>query len=138
MRRLLILLIGFAPLPLNGSQHDSFSVWFVDSLVKIFHDTSATPSHLELALVSARNGHASLQVALRSDEHRVVRVRIIAPRLGNAMLHLRSYRIGTVTVNSHPTAQSATSAEAFLRRMVALLMMGRAQKPTLRTNPNVT
>jgi hypothetical protein len=34
--------------------------------------------------------------------------------------------------------QSATGADSFFKRMVALLMMGRAQKPTLRTNPNVT
>jgi hypothetical protein len=33
--------------------------------------------------------------------------------------------------------QSKSSADAFLRRMVALLITGRAQKPTLRTNPNV-
>lgn len=34
--------------------------------------------------------------------------------------------------------QSASSADGFLRRMVALLIIGRAQKPTLRTHPNVT
>jgi hypothetical protein len=34
--------------------------------------------------------------------------------------------------------QPATSTDAFLRRIVALLIIGRAQKPTLRTNPNVT
>jgi hypothetical protein len=34
--------------------------------------------------------------------------------------------------------QPATSADSFLRLIVALLIVGRAQKPTLRTNPNVT
>jgi hypothetical protein len=34
--------------------------------------------------------------------------------------------------------QTATSSDTFLGRMVALLIIGRAQKPTLRTNPNVT
>jgi hypothetical protein len=102
MRKLLVLLICFSPPLLNGSQHDSFSAWFVDSLVKVFHDTSVTRSKLELALVSARNGHTSLQVALRSEEHRVVRVRVIAPRLGNAELNVQLFRVGTVKVNSHP------------------------------------
>ena len=32
--------------------------------------------------------------------------------------------------------QSKGSEGAFLRRMVALLIIGRAQKPTLETNPN--
>jgi hypothetical protein len=34
--------------------------------------------------------------------------------------------------------QATASAEGFLRVMVALLIKGFAQKPTLRTNPNVT
>ena len=34
--------------------------------------------------------------------------------------------------------QTTASAEGFLRVMVALLINGFAQKPTLRTNPNVT
>jgi hypothetical protein len=103
MKKLVVLLICFAPLPLNGSQHDSFSAWFVDSLVKVFHDTSAAPAKPEMALVSARNGHTSLQVALRSVKRRAVRVRVIAPHLGNAALSVQTYRIGTVKVNSHPT-----------------------------------
>jgi hypothetical protein len=93
----------FVPLPLNGSQHDSFSAWFVDSLVKVFPDSTAPASRVELGLVSGRNGHTSLQVALRSEEHRVVRVRVIAPRLGNVILDVQTYRIGTVKVSSHPT-----------------------------------
>jgi Domain of unknown function (DUF4091) len=103
MRKLLVCLICFVRLPLGGSQHDKISAWFVDSLVKVFPDTQPAASKLELALVSARNGHVSLQVALRSEEHRVVRVRIIAPRLGNATLQVQTYRVGNVKVNSHPT-----------------------------------
>jgi hypothetical protein len=71
--------------------------------VKIFPDSPATTSKLELALVSARNSHVSLQVALRSESEQMVRLRVIAPRFGNAALEVRTYRVGTVKVNSHPT-----------------------------------
>jgi len=86
-----------------GSQQDNLSAWFVDSLVKVFPDSPAATSKLQLDLASARNGHTSLQIALRSEEHRVVQVRVIAPRLGNAALKVQTYRVGTVKVNSHPT-----------------------------------
>ena len=55
-----------------------------------------------MALESARNAHTSLQVALRSESHRVVQVRVISPRLGNATLKVQAYRVGIVNVNSHP------------------------------------
>src|SRR5260221_14517370 len=58
-----------------------------------------------------------------------------APRITNYQRNLPEARQDGAEGTTH---QSATSADAFLRRMVALLMMGRAQKPTLRTNPNVT
>ncbi len=103
MWRLFVGFICFFSLALHAAQRDNLSTWFVDSLVKVFPDTPAATSKLELALVSARNGHVSLQVALRSEEHRVVRVRVIAPRLGNAALQVQTYRVGTVKVNSHPT-----------------------------------
>ncbi len=103
MWRLFVGFICFFSLPLRAAQRDNLSTWFVDSLVKVFPDTPAATSKLELALVSARNGHVSLQVALRSEEHRVVRVRVIAPRLGNAALQVQTYRVGNVKVNSHPT-----------------------------------
>src|SRR6266851_485691 len=103
MWRLFVGFICFFSLPLHAAQRDNLSAWFVDSLVKVFPDTPAATSKLELALVSPRNGHVSLQVALRSEEHRVVRVRVIAPRLGNAALQVQTYRVGNVKVNSHPT-----------------------------------
>src|SRR6266478_5992958 len=103
MRNLLVWLICFIPMPLYGSQHDNVSAWFVDSLVKVFPDSPAATSKLQLDLVSARNAHTSLQIALRSEEHRVVQVRVVAPRLGNAALKVQTYRVGTVKVNSHPT-----------------------------------
>ncbi len=84
MRRLLLWLICFPPLLLYGSQPDDISAWFVDSLVKVFPDSQAASSRVELALASARNGHTSLQVALRSESRRVVRARVLAPHLGNA------------------------------------------------------
>ncbi len=103
MRKLLVSLISFILLPLYGSQHDDISAWFVDSLVKVFPDSPAATSKLQLDLVSARDGHTSLQVALRSESQRLVRVRVVAPRLGSKALNVQPYRVGTVKVNSHPT-----------------------------------
>ncbi len=103
MRKLLVWLLCFISLPVYGSQHDNISAWFVDSLVKVFPDSPGATPKLEMTLASARNGHTSLQVALRSEKHRVVRVRVVAPRLGNAVLKVQTYRVGTVKVNSHPT-----------------------------------
>ena len=103
MRKLVFALICFIPLPLYGSQHDEISAWFVDSLAQVFPDSPAATSKSEMALVSARNSHTSLQVALRSASQRVIRVRVTAPRLGNAALLVQTYRVGTVNVNSHPT-----------------------------------
>src|SRR6266404_4021751 len=103
MWRVFACVICFFSLPLNAAQRDNFSAWFVDSLVKVFPDRTATPSKVELALVSARNGHISLQVALRSQSHQVIRVSVIAPRFGGASLKVQTYRVGTVKVNSHPT-----------------------------------
>src|SRR6266481_8235192 len=102
MRRLLVGFIFFFSLPLYAAQRDNLSAWLVDSLVKVFPDSPALTSKSELALVSARNGHISLQVALRSESHRVIRVRVVAPRLGSATLKIQVYRVGMVKVNSHP------------------------------------
>jgi hypothetical protein len=103
MRKLLVWFMCLCPLRLYGSQHDRVSAWFVDSLVKVFPDSSAITSNVQLDLVSARHGHTSLQVAMRSEEHRAVRIRVAAPRLGNAALKVQTYRVGYVNVNSHPT-----------------------------------
>src|SRR5260370_2814540 len=103
MRKLLVCLICSVPLPLYGSQHDNISAWFVDSLVKVLADSLAATSKLEVTLLSARNGHTCLQVALRAESHRAVRVRVVAPRLGKTTLGVQTYRVGTVKVNSHPT-----------------------------------
>jgi hypothetical protein len=102
MRKTLFLFILFFPLPLYAAQQHDLAAWFVDSLVKIFPDSPATTSSSKLALESSRNGHTSLQVALRSESHRIVQVRFISPHLGNAALKLRAYRVGSVNVNSHP------------------------------------
>src|SRR6266478_8460909 len=103
MLRFLVWFICFFSLSANAAPRDNFSAWFVDSLVKVFPDSPAATSRFELALVSARNGHTSLQVALRSESHRVVRVSVVAPRLGNAALKVQTSRVGTVKVHSHPT-----------------------------------
>jgi len=39
-------------LPVHAAERSDFSAWFVDSLVKVFPDTPAATSNLELALVS--------------------------------------------------------------------------------------
>lgn len=103
MWRIPLSFILFFPLSLHVEQHEKLSAWFVDSLVKVFPDTPAVTSELEFGLVSARNGHASLEVALRSESPQQVSVQITAPRLQNAVLTVRTYRVGTVTVHSHPT-----------------------------------
>ena len=103
MWRIPLSFILFFPLSLHVEQHEKLSAWFVDSLVKVFPDTPAVTSELEFGLVSARNAHASLEVALRSESPQQVSVQITAPRLQNAVLTVRTYRVGTVTVHSHPT-----------------------------------
>src|SRR5260370_24894140 len=103
MRRLLAGFIFFFSLSLHATQRDNLSAWLVDSLVKVFPNSPAVTSKSELALVSARNAHISLQLALRSESRRVIRVRFIAPSVGHAALKVQTYRIGNVTVNSHPT-----------------------------------
>jgi hypothetical protein len=103
MRRILACFICFFPLSLHAAQRNPLSAWFVDSLVKVFPDSPAAKSKVEVALVSARNGHSSLQVAVRSELRQLIHVRVISPRLGNAALKVQAYRAGTVNVQSHPT-----------------------------------
>jgi hypothetical protein len=102
MSKILFWFICFFPLPLYAAQQNNLTAWFVDSLVKVFPDSPARTSNSEVVLESARNGHTSLQVALRSGSHRVVQVRVIAPRSGKATLDVQAYRVGIVNVNSHP------------------------------------
>jgi len=108
MSKILFWFICFFPLPLYAAQQNNITAWFVDSLVKVFADTPATTSKSDLALESARNGHTSLQVALRSESHHVIQVRVISPRLGSATLNVQAYRVGFVNVNSHPADTSLT------------------------------
>ncbi len=104
MRKILFWFICFFPLPLYAAQQNNLTAWFVDSLVKVFPDSPAKASKSEVALESPRNGHTSLQVALRSESHSVVQVRVISPRLEKATLDVQAYRVGIVNVNSHPAA----------------------------------
>jgi hypothetical protein len=103
MWRIPLSFILFFPVSLHGEQHERLSAWFVDSMVKVFPDSPAMTSEAEFGLVSARNGHASLQVALRSESPHQVSVHITPPRLENAVLSISTYRAGMVTVRSHPT-----------------------------------
>ncbi len=102
MRKLFVWFICFFPLPLHAARRNDLTAWFVDSLVKVFPDSPAIASNSELALESARNGHTSLQIALRSDSHQVLQVRVISPRLGSATLKVQVYRVENVKVISHP------------------------------------
>jgi hypothetical protein len=116
----LLWFICIFPLPVGAAQRDNVSAWFVDSLVKVFPDSpAATAGKPEPTLLSARNGHTSLQVALRCASRRLirVRVRVMASRSGQAALRIQTYRVGTVTVSSHPTD---TSLDEVVRPEVGL------------------
>lgn len=103
MRIIVVLLLCLVPVTVPGSESGAIRAWLVDSLVKVFPDTPAKAPQPNVRVLSPRNGHATLQLAMRSTEHRVVRVRVSPPRLENSELHVSTYRVGMVTVNSHPT-----------------------------------
>jgi hypothetical protein len=103
MWRIPLSFILFFPVSLHVERQERLSAWFVDALVKVFPDSPAVTSEPEFGVLSARNGHASLQVALRSESPQQVSVQITPPRLENAVLSVSTYRVGTVTVRSHPT-----------------------------------
>jgi hypothetical protein len=73
-------------------------VWLVDSLVKVFPDDVARPSQPGVVLVP-RNGHGSVQVALRSDE--AVPKAAVEVTLGGG-LQVQVRRVGYVPVGSNP------------------------------------
>ena len=79
-----------------------------------------------LVLVRRRRGNDGVRDSLTRTPWPGRRNNLTSNERGALSASLRS--------SSH---QSKSSADAFLRRMVALLITGRAQKPTLRTNPNV-
>src|SRR5713226_3210758 len=51
---------------------------------------------------------------------------------------VRPTRMVSEFTSAERLLQPATSADSFFRLIVALLIIGRAQKPTLRRNPKVT
>ena len=106
MWRVLVGVICFFPLSAHAAQREYVSAWFVDSLIKVFPDTLAATSKLEPTLISARNGHASLQVALRSESNRLLMLHVTAPRLLNGALSVQIYRVADVNVKSHPAETS--------------------------------
>lgn len=90
-------------LPLGSClAQDHVSAWLVDSLVKVFPDSLPRNSHPFEAVPTARNGHASLQVALRSGQQQTITVKLIAPRRKTISLEARLFRVGYVHVSSHP------------------------------------
>ncbi len=85
-----------------GAAQNSVSAWLVDSLVKVFPDTPAASVNAPLTVATARNAHASLQVALRSESEQSATLRVLAPRRKKNVLETRVFHVGYVRVSSHP------------------------------------
>jgi hypothetical protein len=79
--------------------------WMVDSLDKVFPDDAAgTHQAGDEPRLIARNGHASLQVALRSrDGAASLKVAVEEPELEGVRLRVEVRRVGYVPVGSNPT-----------------------------------
>jgi hypothetical protein len=79
--------------------------WTVDSLEKVFpDDDSGAHEAAGDALLIARNGHASVQIALRSkDGVAALGVAVAAPEFAGALLPVEIRRVGYVPVGSNPT-----------------------------------
>jgi hypothetical protein len=74
-------------------------MWFVDSLIKVFPDTSVPADKTIPEVLIARNGHASIQLALRSSAAvHAVEIKIHAAE----PLRPEAFRVGFVPVKTHP------------------------------------
>ena len=104
LRTSLVWAICLLPVVSYAAPPAKASAWFVDSLIKVFPDTPATDSKVRPTIVSARNGHASLQVALSCVSACRVKVSVSAPRRRGSALDVRIFRVGYVRVTSHPPA----------------------------------
>jgi hypothetical protein len=93
---LLIIVSGYA------CASEPMAVSFVESLVKVFPDAAVQNAGGTPRVVSARNGHSSVQLALRAGDKRTVRVRMTAPKFQGDALESRLYRVGNVRVELHP------------------------------------
>jgi hypothetical protein len=77
----------------------ALQAWFVDSLVKVFPDDPPQSNALTPPEVSiARNGHASIQVALRSD----VQIGDVSAAVKLQGFRTQVRRVGLVPVGSNP------------------------------------
>jgi hypothetical protein len=96
------LLIGFMAGLVSSSQAappPALQAWFVDSLIKVFPDDPPQSNVLSLPeIVMARRGHASVQVALRSDA--AVGGVSVTVKLGGFTTQVR--HVGFVPVGSSP------------------------------------
>ena len=96
-----IFLLMLAFLGISVAQN-GVSAWLVDSLIKVFPD-SAAPAPLKFSsIATARNGHSSFQIALRSTSPASVKVRMTPPRLKKTTLETSVFHVGYVRVASHP------------------------------------
>lgn len=72
--------------------------WFVDSLVKVFPEDSVGKHALaEATVIGPRNGHASIQLALRPDR-RMEKVTVSVEGLGKDKADVQVRRVGYVVV----------------------------------------
>ncbi|MCW5981628.1 MAG: DUF4091 domain-containing protein [Bryobacteraceae bacterium] len=80
------------------------TAWFVDSLVKVFPDHEARAGELsDRTWLIPRNGHASIQIALRSERAAPeVRVEVQAPRKDDKELAAQARWVEYVPVGSNP------------------------------------
>ena len=100
---LLVFALGTGATSPSLAAEATVAAAFVDSLVKVFPDSPLPPPGEPPLIAMARNGHASLQLALRSESPARVAVRVSPPTRERATLEAEIYRVGYVRVKSHPT-----------------------------------
>jgi hypothetical protein len=101
MPRISAFVLLFLTLVAPCAAQSGISAWFVDSLVKVFPDTPATANRV-MTVSTARNAHASLQIALRSASQQSVTIRVRAPQWKKSALETHLFQVGYVRVSSHP------------------------------------
>ena len=102
MRKVLLVLLVLFAIPALASDQPGFSAWIVDSLIKVFPDTTSQPAGNYGTIYCARNGHTSVQIAFRSASEQRVTLKVVSPRRKKSSLSIKVYRVGYVEVKSHP------------------------------------
>ena len=92
-------------IPASASQASGVSVWFVDSLTKVFlGDVPGTHHLLTPEFLGARNQHVSIQLAICSAAplaNVAAEVRPLEGTKGERITDVKVYRVGYVVVGSH-------------------------------------